>query len=447
MTQLIASSKLKVVVGIGTTGLSVARHLAQLGERFVMLDTRQQPPCLGQLKVELPEVPVFLGELELDSFDGADEVILSPGLSRQNPTIQAVLRSGIPVVNDIELFARAANAPIVAITGSNGKSTVTTLVGEMCHAAGVAVGVGGNLGIPALALLDERNALYVLELSSFQLESVSGLNAEVATVLNISPDHMDRYASMLDYHQAKHRIFEGARQVVVNREDKLSMPLVSDTVKQWSFGLNRPDFGGFGLLEHEGEPWLAYQFKPLMPESGLAIKGRHNTSNALAALALGSAVGLPMTDMLQVLRQFSGLPHRCHTVKNLGGVTYINDSKATNVGAALAAIEGLSGDQNLILLAGGQAKGQDFTPLAKALAGSVKQLILIGDDAALIADVVGVSIPTVYATTMTAAVEVAHQAAETGDIVLLSPACASFDMFSGFEDRGNQFVAAVEGLQ
>ncbi len=447
MTQLIASNKLKVVVGIGATGLSVARHLAQLGERFVMLDTRQQPPCLEQLKAELPKVPVFLGELELDSFDGADEVILSPGLSRQNPTIQAVLRSGIPVVNDIELFARAANAPIVAITGSNGKSTVTTLVGEMCKASGVAVGVGGNLGIPALALLDERNALYVLELSSFQLESVFGLSAEVATVLNISPDHMDRYASMLDYHQAKHRIFGGARQVVVNREDKLSIPLVSDTVKQWSFGLNKPDFGGFGLLEHESESWLAYQFKRLMPESELAIKGSHNTSNALAALALGSAVGLPMAEMLQVLRQFRGLPHRCHTVKKLGGVTYINDSKATNVGAALAAIEGLSGDENVILLAGGQAKGQDFKPLAKALAGSVKQLILIGDDAALIGDVVGVSIPTVYATNMKAAVEAAHQAAEAGDVVLLSPACASFDMFSSFEDRGNQFVSAVEGLQ
>ena len=333
MTQLIASNKLKVVVGIGATGLSVARHLSRLGERFVMLDTRLQPPCLEELKSELPEVPVFLGELELDSFRGADEVVLSPGLSRQNAVIQTVINSGVPVVSDIELFARAANAPIIAITGSNGKSTVTTLVGDMCKAAGMTVGVGGNLGVPALALLDESNVLYVLELSSFQLESVSGLSAEVATVLNISSDHMDRYASMLDYHQAKHRIFEGASQVVVNREDKLSTPLVSDSVKKWSFGLSKPDFGGFGLLDQGGEPWLAYQFDPLMQESELGIKGRHNTSNALAALALGSAVGLPMAVMLAVLREFRGLPHRCLTVRNLVGVTYINDSKATNVGA------------------------------------------------------------------------------------------------------------------
>ncbi len=447
MTQLIASSKLKVVVGIGTTGLSVARHLSQMGERFVMFDTRQQPPCLDQLKAELPEVSVVLGEFLVDSFDGADEIILSPGLSRENPAIQAALLSGVPVIGDIELFARTANAPIVAITGSNGKSTVTTLLGEMCAAAGVPVGVGGNLGMPALALLDEHKELYVLELSSFQLESVSGLNAEVATVLNISPDHMDRYRSLLDYHQAKHRIFNGVRQVVVNREDKLSVPLVSDKVKQWSFGLNRPDFGGFGLLDQDGEPWLSYQFDRLMPEAELGIKGSHNTRNALAALALGSAVGLPMAEMLQVLREFQGLPHRCQAVKSLAGVTYINDSKATNVGATLAAISGLSGEQNLILIAGGRGKGQDFTPFAKALMGSVKQLVLLGEDAPAIGDSVGDRVPTIYAASLQGAVEAAQKIAEAGDIVLLSPACASFDMFCSFEDRGGQFVNAVEGLR
>jgi len=447
MTQLIASSKLKVVVGIGTTGLSVARHLSQMGERFVMLDTRMQPPCLEQLKAELPEVPVALGELAMDSFDGADEVVLSPGLSRQNPAIQAALKSGISVISDIELFARAANAPIVAITGSNGKSTVTTLLGEMCVTAGVAAGVGGNLGVPALALLDEATELYVLELSSFQLESVYGLNAEVATVLNISPDHMDRYNSLLDYHQAKHRIFNGARQVVVNREDKLSVPLVSGTVKQWSFGLDKPDFGGFGLLDQDGEPWLSYQFERLMPEAELGIKGRHNTRNALAALALGSAIELPMADMLAVLRQFSGLPHRCQTVKNLAGVTYINDSKATNVGATLAAIRGLAGENNLVLIAGGQGKGQDFSPLANAMTGQVKQLVLLGEDAVVIDDAVGGRVPTVFATSLQSAVEAAQQVVEAGDVVLLSPACASFDMFSSFEDRGEQFAKVVGGLR
>ncbi|HEB27592.1 MAG TPA: UDP-N-acetylmuramoyl-L-alanine--D-glutamate ligase [Porticoccus sp.] len=447
MTQLIASSKLKVVVGIGTTGLSVARHLSQMGERFVMLDTRMQPPCLEQLKAELPEVPVALGELAMDSFDGADEVVLSPGLSRQNRAIQSALKAGISVISDIELFARAANAPIVAITGSNGKSTVTTLLGEMCIAAGVAAGVGGNLGVPALALLDEATELYVLELSSFQLESVYGLNAEVATVLNISPDHMDRYNSLLDYHQAKHRIFNGTRQVVVNREDKLSVPLVSDAVKRWSFGLDKPDFGGFGLLDQDGEPWLSYQFERLMPEAELGIKGRHNTQNALAALALGSAIGLPMADMLSVLRQFRGLSHRCQTVKNLAGVTYINDSKATNVGATLAAIRGLAGESNLVLIAGGQGKGQDFSPLANAMTGQVKQLVLLGEDAVVIDDAVGGRVPTVFATSLQSAVEAAQQVVEAGDVVLLSPACASFDMFSGFEDRGEQFAKVVGALR
>lgn len=457
VTQLIASSKLKMVVGIGTTGLSVARHLSQLGERFVMLDTRQNPPCLAQLKSEYPDVPVALGDLDIDSLEGADEIILSPGLSRQMPAVQAAIKLDVPVISDIELFARSADAPIIAITGSNGKSTVTTLVGEMCAAAGQKVGVGGNLGTPALELLDESSQLYVLELSSFQLESVYGLNAEVAVVLNVSPDHMDRYQSLLDYHQAKHRIFGGARQVVVNRADKLSVPLVSEKVKQWSFGLDRPDFAGFGLVEQDGESWLTYQFDRLMPESELGIKGRHNTSNALAALALGSAVGLPIDTMLQVLREFRGLPHRCQTVMELNGVAYINDSKATNVGATLAAIQGFSGSSlegtnNLILIAGGQAKGQDFAPLAPVLAGTVKQLVLLGEDASIINDAVISSaasggVDTVYATNLTEAVELSHRAAAPGDIVLLSPACASFDMFSSFAERGDQFVSAVEGLR
>ena len=250
--------------------------------------------------------------------------------------------------------------------------------------------------------------------------------------------------------------------MVVNRADKLSVPLVSEKVKQWSFGLDRPDFAGFGLVEQDGESWLTYQFDRLMPEHELGIKGRHNTSNALAALALGSAVGLPINTMLQVLREFRGLPHRCQTVLELNGVTYINDSKATNVGATLAAIQGFSsssfaginsaGANNLILIAGGQAKGQDFSPLASVLAGTVKQLVLLGEDASIISDAVTSNaasggVDTVYATNLTEAVELSHRAAVPGDIVLLSPACASFDMFSGFTERGDQFVAAVEGLR
>ena len=446
MTQLIASSKLKVIAGLGVTGLSVARHLSEMGERFVVLDSRTSPPCLSQLQSELPEVSLVLGELRDDAFLGADEVILSPGLSRQHPAVKTAIEAGIPVISDIELFARRASAPIVAITGSNGKSTVTTLVGEMFAEAGIDAAVGGNLGVPALDLLAPSVAYYVLELSSFQLESVLALNAEVATVLNISLDHMDRYRSLLDYHQAKHRIFIGARQVVTNRDDRLSAALVGDAVKQWSFGLDQPDFKGFGLRQHQGEPWLYYQFEPLMAERELGMTGRHNTANALAALALGTAAGLAMPAMLAVLRRFQGLPHRCQRVATRHGVTYINDSKATNVGATLAAIAGLRGADNLVLIAGGQGKGQDFAPLASALPGAVKQLILMGEDAPVIGDAVAGAVPVLFATGLDGAVSAAAQVARPGDIVLLSPACASFDMFRGFADRGEQFVRAAEAL-
>lgn len=447
MTQLIASSKLKVIAGLGVTGLSVARHLSEMGERFVVIDSRTSPPCLAQLQSELPDVPLTLGEFSDDAFLGADEVILSPGLSRQHPAVKTAIEAGIPVIGDIELFARRASAPIVAITGSNGKSTVTTLVGEMFAEAGIDAAVGGNLGVPALDLLAPNIAYYVLELSSFQLESVLALNAEVATVLNISLDHMDRYRSLLDYHQAKHRIFIGARQVVTNRDDRLSAALVGDAVKQWSFGLDQPDFKGFGLRQHQGEPWLYYQFEPLMAERELGMTGRHNTANALAALALGTAAGLPIAPMLAVLRRFQGLPHRCQRVATRNGVTYINDSKATNVGATLAAIAGLRGADNLVLIAGGQGKGQDFTPLASVLQGAVRQLILMGEDAPVIGDAVAGAVPVLFATGLDAAVSAAAQIARPGDIVLLSPACASFDMFRGFADRGEQFVRAAEALR
>jgi|TARA_B110000503_G_scaffold135085_1_gene214993 UDP-N-acetylmuramoylalanine--D-glutamate ligase len=448
MRQLIASNKLKMVVGIGATGLSVARHLSQLGQHFVMLDTRQYPPLLEQFKVEFPDISILLGELAIDSFKNADEIILSPGLSRQIPAIQIAIDLNIPVINDIELFSRSAKAPIIAITGSNGKSTVTTIVGKMLVAAGHSVGVGGNLGTPALELLDEKVQFYVLELSSFQLESIGSLCAEVAVVLNVSADHMDRYKTLLDYHQAKHRIFNGARQVVVNRNDRLSTPLVGDKVKIWSFGLDRSDFNGFGLVsEDDGQSWLTYGFEKLMPENELGIKGSHNTSNALAALALGSAVHLPLSLMLQVLRQFTGLPHRCQTIRVLHGVTYINDSKATNLGATLAAIKGLGCNNNIILIAGGQGKGQDFSILSTALTGMVRQLVLMGEAAPEIGNAVFGKIDTMYAINIECAVRASCEIAQPSDIVLLSPGCSSFDMFANFEDRGEKFICAVGNLR
>jgi UDP-N-acetylmuramoylalanine--D-glutamate ligase len=349
---------------------------------------------------------------------------------------------------DIDLFARQAKAPIIAITGSNAKSTVTTLVGEMARAAGKKVAVGGNLGTPALDLLADDVELYVMELSSFQLETTHSLNAEVATCLNVSEDHMDRYSDMQAYHLAKHRIFRGARQVVVNRDDALSRPLVADQLPCWSFGLGKPDFKGFGLLDVDGEKWLAFQFEPLLPVRQLKIRGAHNQSNALAALALGHAAGLPFAPMLEALKNFAGLPHRCQWVGEVSGAGYYDDSKATNVGAALAAIEGLGADISgkLLLIAGGDGKGADFSALRGPVGQFCRAVVLLGRDAGRLAETLGDAAPQVRVGSLDEAVQQCARLARPGDAVLLSPACASLDMFRNFEERGRLFARAVGGL-
>ena len=447
MTELIATNRLTAVVGIGATGLSVARCLSRRDEPFVMLDSRVDPPGLGDLAREFPSVGVELGEFNEETLCSAGRIVLSPGISPQRPEFRRAAEQGVEITGDIQLFADRALAPVVAITGSNGKSTVTTLVGQMAEEAGLDVGIGGNLGTPALDLLDDRRNLYVLELSSFQLELVERLDAAVATVLNMSADHMDRYTGIVEYHRAKHRIFRGARQVVSNRDDALSQPLVPATVSHWTFGLGKPDFKGFGVIDHGGEAWLCFETQPLLAVRELAIKGRHNIANALAALALGHAVALPVEAMVAVLRRFRGLPHRCETVAWAGGVTWINDSKGTNVGATVAAIEGLAGDgADLILIAGGQGKGQDFTPLAEAARGRVRVAIVMGEDGALLGDKLAAVTDVVYATSMDSAVSAAAGVACDGDKVLLSPACASFDMFNGFEARGHAFAEAIGRL-
>ena len=308
--------------------------------------------------------------------------------------------------------------------------------------------VGGNLGTPALDLLDDSVELYVLELSSFQLETTDQLGAEVATVLNVSEDHMDRYSGLPAYHLAKHRIFRGARQVVVNRQDALSRPLIGEGLPCWTFGLNTPDFHGFGLREENGEKYLAFQFDNLMPVRELKIRGAHNQSNALAALALGHAVGLPFDAMLSALRTFTGLAHRCQWLRERAGVNYYDDSKATNVGAALAAIEGLGVDiaGKLVLIAGGDGKGADFSALRAPVAAYSRVVVLLGRDAELLAKTFGDAVPLVRVKTLDEAVQRAAEWAQSGDAVLLSPACASLDMFKNFEERGRVFAHAVEGL-
>lgn len=446
--SLIASDHFRIVVGLGKSGMSLVRFLARQGLPFAVVDTRANPPELATLREQFPQVEVRCGELDVEFLCRASELLVSPGLAIATPALQAAAARGVKLSGDIDLFARYAKAPIIAITGSNAKSTVTTLVGEMAAAAGKRVAVGGNLGTPALDLLDDAVELYVMELSSFQLETTDQLNAEVATCLNISEDHMDRYASLAAYHLAKHRIFRGARQVVVNRDDALSRPLVADQLPCWTFGLGKPDFKRFGLLEESGEKYLAYQFDALLPVRELKIRGAHNQSNALAALALGHAVGLPFEAMLQALRSFAGLAHRCQWVGERNAVSYYDDSKATNVGAALAAIEGLGADigGKLVLIAGGDGKGADFSALKTPVGKFCRAVILLGRDAERLAAALGDAAPLIRVKTLEEAVQRAAELAEAGDAVLLSPACASLDMFKNFEERGRLFAQAVEGV-
>ena len=443
---MIATSKVKAIIGTGITGLSVARFLAAQGWAFVLMDTRSNPPNLEQVQQEFPGVTVVCGELDANTLLECDEIIVSPGVAVATPAIEQAKAAGISVVGDIELFVRAAKAPIVAITGSNAKSTVTTLVGEMAKAAGINVAVGGNLGTPALELLSDAVELYVMELSSFQLETVTKLNAKVATILNISADHLDRYENMRAYILAKLRVYFGAEHIVVNRKDILTHPPLAAGVKPVYFGGNA-DFGSFGLIQDNDGEFLAKNLTPLISTKELKIRGRHNVDNALAALALGDAAGIPMDAMLATLKTFAGLRHRCEFVAEKNGVEFYNDSKGTNIGATVAAIQGLARDpKQLIIILGGEGKGQDFTELTPALRAINSKVILIGRDAPIIAESIGNAATIIYAGSMQEAVNKAFAAANPGDAVLLSPACASFDMFKNYEDRGEKFCLAVQEL-
>ncbi|MBN8240380.1 UDP-N-acetylmuramoyl-L-alanine--D-glutamate ligase [Marinobacter hydrocarbonoclasticus] len=445
--SVIVSDRRTLIVGLGKTGLSCVRYLSGQGREIAVADSRLQPPGLDELKAGWPDVPVYLGEFDEELFAGFNELIVSPGISIAEPAIAGAAARGARIRGDIDLFADAADAPIIAITGSNGKTTVTTLVGEMARAAGRNVQVGGNIGTPALDLLDQGADLYVLELSSFQLETTEELGALAATVLNVSDDHMDRYPDKMAYFQAKQRIYRGCKNAIVNLDDALSTPMARDTLRFLCFGFNRVNPETFSTRDDDQGTWITWGLDNLLLASELQLMGRHNISNVMAALALGHAAGLAMEPMLEVARSFRGLPHRCEFVRNLNGVDYINDSKGTNVGATVAAIESLVPDSGkVILIAGGDGKGADFQPLAEPVAACCRALVLIGRDAGKISEAVGVSVLQYRATSLQEAVSLARQAAEPGDRVLLSPACASFDMFRDYNDRGEQFRALVEGL-
>jgi UDP-N-acetylmuramoylalanine--D-glutamate ligase len=439
----LAAGTRALVLGLGRTGLSCARHLRRSGLDVRVADTRPQPPGEAALRTLVPEAQLRTGPFTFDLLDDAAQVVISPGLSVGEPVVREAARRGLPVIGDIELFAREAQAPVAAVTGTNGKSTVTTLVAALAEASGRRALAGGNLGEPALDLLTHPvPELYVLELSSFQLETTYSLRTAAATVLNVTPDHMDRYASLADYAAAKARIFDGCDVAVVNADDPAvrAMPRPGQRVVSFSLVSRDADY----TLEQAPAPMIVRRGEPLLPLAALRVQGLHNAANAMAALALCEALALPAGPALEALKSFGGLPHRSQWVADVAGVAYVNDSKGTNVGATLAAVSGMGGP--LVVIAGGDGKGQDFGGLRDAFRGKVRHVVLIGRDAPrLEAALTGVA-TVEQATDMPAAVRAAHAAAQPGDTVLLSPACASLDMYRDYTHRGDEFVAAVRSL-
>jgi UDP-N-acetylmuramoylalanine--D-glutamate ligase len=456
-----------VIIGLGATGLSCARFLSLQSVPFVMMDTRHNPPMLKQWQQEFPDQPLQLGGLDAEILSSAASLIVSPGISLQQAEITQAVAQGAVLRSDIDLLREATSAPFVCITGSNGKTTVTSLLGEMARDAGVDVVVAGNIGLPVLDAYLERKALgcdaqlYVLELSSFQLERSQNLHARAATVLNVTADHMDRYRDLEDYRAAKLKIYEGAQSCVVHTADALTrcealpsdVKLIEVDCRQGGAGFESPyavETTVFSLIEQHQEVYLAKNNEPFFVLSRLGIKGRHNQFNALVAYALGCEAGLDASSMCETLARFSGLPHRCEWLGEYGGVHYINDSKATNEGACIAAIEGLSdpslAEKHLLLIAGGDAKGASFELLPEAVAAHVKQVILLGQSKIELNALLSPHVECTEVETLADAVEKAQSLALAGDTVLLSPACASLDMFDNFEHRGRVFTEAVRAL-
>jgi UDP-N-acetylmuramoylalanine--D-glutamate ligase len=435
-----------VVMGVGRTGLSCARYLHKSDIPCAFTDSREHPPEAESLEEIAPNAQVRFGAFDIALLDGASDVVVSPGISLREPFVQEALARGIPVIGDIELFARAAKAPIAAVTGTNGKSTVTTLLANMANAAGRRAFAGGNLGRPALDLLDDAAPdLYVLELSSFQLDTTQSLATAAATVLNVTPDHMDRYATLAEYAQSKARILDRCAVGVVNCDDAAVRTMGGRAARTIGFSLQRDPSADFYASHIDNDVVLMHGERALVRMSELRITGLHNAANALAALAMASALNFAVLPCVQALREFPGLPHRSQWVADVGGVRFVDDSKGTNVGATLAAVAGMAG--SLVVIAGGQGKGQDFAPLAAAFRDKVRHVVLLGQDAAHLARVLDGVCTVQLVRDMNEAVQAAASAAQAGETVLLSPACASLDMFRDYAHRGDVFAAAVRGLQ
>jgi UDP-N-acetylmuramoylalanine--D-glutamate ligase len=446
------------VVGLGGSGLAAARYLAAHGARVVVADSKPAPERVAELQRLVPAAELRVGAFDASTFAGVDMLVLSPGVPLKNPAVDAFRRAGGEVVGDVELLARAIKAngskgkssKVIAITGSNGKTTVTSLVGHLCQQSGLDTIVAGNIGLAVLEALLEREQsgkqpdVWVLELSSFQLETTYSLNADAATVLNISEDHLDRYNDLLDYAHAKTAVFNGKGVQVLNRDDILAPAMVRPGhVVKW-FSLKQPV--EYSLSQQEGEYWLSAQGEAVLPQGKLQLQGLHNAANALAALALCDSIGLDRVALLQGLQSFEGLAHRVELVDEFGGVAWIDDSKGTNVGATEAALNGMT--RKVVLIAGGDGKGQDFSPLAAACQRIARAVLLIGRDAGRIrAALADSGVPLQDCTTLEEATRAAAQLAQPGDVVLLSPACASLDMFRNYAHRAQVFIDTVAQLK
>ena len=431
------------IVGLGQTGLSCARFLRESNLNFQLLDTRHAPTQINAIRTEFPEINISYGDkVKALSFSDQDLLIVSPGVGLEEPWLQQAREQGATLSSDVELFLQQVDTLIVVITGSNGKTTVASLTAVMLQAAGFKVELAGNIGVPVLDIITKAQAAdaLVLELSSFQLERLPRLKATAACVLNLSEDHMDRYASFEAYRQAKLNIYEGATTCIVNQDDVLTLPNKLAGRQLVSFGQEKPaDF------YVDGEK-LCYQDSLLVKTSDLKLSGKHNYANVLAAFACCQALGASLQAAAKGAEQFKGIKHRCEWVAEIEGVTYINDSKGTNVGATLAAISGLGCGKNIMLIAGGEDKAGDYRPLKAAINKHVKQLVLIGECASKIAAQTAAK-NACFAQDMQEAIQLATQSAKSGDIVLLSPACASFDMFKNYEHRGDVFIESVTSLE
>ncbi|UCG74352.1 MAG: UDP-N-acetylmuramoyl-L-alanine--D-glutamate ligase [Chromatiales bacterium] len=432
-----------LVLGMGATGASVARYLAARGDTAVFCDTRGAAPGRAAIAAAMPESTLYSGPALPELPHTVEQVVVSPGVPLDLPLLVKAHERGLEICSDIDLFMRECRAPVVAVTGSNGKSTVTAMTAAALAGAGWHAPAGGNLGTPALDLLDASADAYVLELSSFQLERTRPIAAAVAVVLNLSPDHLDSHTSFDAYAQAKQRIYLACRHAVVNRDEPALAALPGRDAVVSGFTLLAPEPGDFGLLQRDGDAWLACGERPLLRAADLQVAGRHNYANALAALALGAALGADPQSMVAGLRDFPGLPHRMQCVHRGAGVTWIDDSKATNVGAAVTSVNGVPGP--LVLIAGGDAKGAEFSALADALHGRDCKAVLLGQDRERLAAALQRVCEVCMVADMDEAVAVAGALANPGTTVLLAPACSSLDMYTDYAARGDAFCAAAKG--